>query len=294
MKKKIMLVLALILAVCLLAACGGGGGGGLGDVSVGGNGSDGSGSSDSATDGTDEEGSSEMGSGLTSAGRPGDPSVRLVEYIIAPLDECFGGKFHYEYDDANSLIKITGDGVGANSGVWEVTYPDENTVRYDNKEKDYHFVMTFDGDYVAHFEGTLQGMPVVQDLQYDADYLIQTDSNSGGVNATNYYIWNDSVLDTIDINVMGMSVKTNYTYGDIPNLATSISPWITSHQGNWYSPTYFTGNSSPFLVTSEVTSMTGQKITWRYTLDADGYVTEVYKTEAGADEILLYEVIYYE
>ena len=295
MKSKITLSLTIMLCLIIaLSACGGGKtGGGPVDIVIGGpaetDATDETGADSDSTDSGDKGKAEVLGSTVHAISK----DIRLVSDIYSPYEECLMGRYHYDYDDANRLYKITVDG-GPNAGVWNITYPDDETVYYENPDKSYYFTLSMgDEGVMTNYAGFINGAEVDQVLEYKDGYLDTTTTKTMGFTTVNSYIWNDSQLDIFETKIMGQSFKTTYKYGDILNVECSISPWVTSHLKNWYTPTHFCGNMSPNLVSSEYQALENLTIDYRFETDEKGYVTNVYYKKNNGEELLLYEVKYY-
>jgi hypothetical protein len=224
---------------------------------------------------------------------PGNSSTRLVSYLFTSERDVSDCTYNYEYDSQNRLSKITAAG-GANAGVWNVTYPTASTIRYQNGDK-YQLLTKNSQGYVTNFESN-NPMSITQVLEYENGYLSKTTTVAMGITTINNYTWSNGILNVIEQRMSGIVVKkSTFSYNTTANKECYISPWVTSHQGNWYSPTSFCGKMSPNLASSEAQEMIMMgttNITYRYETDAQGYVTKVHVKEGSGSESLLYEVRY--
>jgi hypothetical protein len=234
---------------------------------------------------------------VTAAGSGGtDPGTggRLVAYLYDGGEA--GGTFNYEYDNQNRLTKITATGQLA--GVWNVTYPTSNTVRYINANDNFTFTKNSQG-YVTKYEATVKGIKATQDLEYANGYVTKGTSTSTGLTVTSVYVWNNGRLDAIENGMPGLTgllEKITFTYTGTPNKDCYISPWTMSFEnGNVFCPPSWVGKISPNLPASKTSQrmmLDTRTITYRYELDSQGYVTKVHAKEGSAAEYLLYEVRY--
>jgi hypothetical protein len=228
---------------------------------------------------------------VTGGGSNGGSSAGLVTYLYTSNEG--GVTYNYEYDNQNRITKVTISG-GVLAGVMNTTYPSANTIRYDHSSKGYYYILTKGSNgYVTGYEGNLSGFEMKQTLDYVDGFLSKTTTNTGLATVVNTYTWSNGRLNTIEYAALGLAVnKTTFSYGTTPNKESSISPWVTSHLGNTFTPTAFCGKMSPNLVTSETWTNPAKSVTYRYETNAEGYVTKVYTNENSAAEALLYEVRY--
>ena len=232
---------------------------------------------------------------------PDVSDIRLVSYLR--IDNSDGvATYNYVYDGQNRLTKVTAAG-GANAGVWTVTYPSANIIRYDNNTNYMKFTKT--RGYVTKYEAKISGAEVNQVLEYSGGHLVKTINDVEGMSVVNTYAWSGDNLSAVE-EVMQLppplpsmtTRKITFSYTATPNKQGYISPWTISHDdGNWICPAYWAGKMSPNLVSSrtqEVFGMSTTTSTYRYEKDTEDYVTKVYVREDGGAEKLLYEVHYYD
>ena len=244
------------------------------------------------------------GTGGGGGGGGGDnPSgTRLVSsvYYFESI-ESGAATYNYEYDSQNRISKITVTGGSQlNRGVWTVTYPSSNTIKYNNPEK-YYFDLTKNSQgYVSKYEGNITGTMTKEDHEYENGYLTKSTVTKempfvGNLITNITLTWNNGKLDVIE-NITSGSVnhfkKFTYSYTTIPYKECSVTPW---HQRDVFIPPYLSGKISPNLVSSvkEEDSVLGTTTTtYRYETDANGYVTKVHAKINAETEYLLYDVKY--
>ncbi len=223
----------------------------------------------------------------------GGAGIKLVTYLYDSSDG--GGTFNYEYDNQNRLTKITVTGSN-NNGVWNVTYPTSNTIRYVKGNDSFFFTKNSQG-YVTYYEANVLGVKATQNLEYANGYLTKTSAESMGLTINQTFVWNSGKLDAIESRSAGLVIdKITFTYTSRANKEGYISPWTMSEEnGNRYCPASWSGKMSPNLVatkTNERFMIGTTTISYRYDINTDGYVTKVYAKENAGAEYLLYEVKY--
>jgi len=230
---------------------------------------------------------------------PNNPNVRLVSYMYYDAYYHDGisdiiGEYYYEYDNQNRISKITS--TKQMSGIWTVTYPSANTVRYETDGK-YYLLTKNDEGYLINNVLNTNGNTVTENFEYENGYLKKSTGKISQFTIINNYYWSNGKLDKIDEDVTynpALNSKSTFSYGTTPNEETNISPWTTSCQGYWLYPSYWTGKKSPNLMSSEIRETKDKTwhINYRYVFDTDGYVTKVFAQADDDQERLICEVKY--
>ena len=207
---------------------------------------------------------------VTQMANSSTPTLKLVSRIT--LSE-YGRTADFTYDAQNRLSSI--DFVGQT--IVPITYPTANTMRAVYEGEEWGYNLNNDGYITNMFvDGENLGA-----LEYENGYLKKI--------VNDIYTWEDGNLKSIS---GGYSMT--YTYSTIPYKAISIAPFLVTpwmdDELHGFFPSVCFGKKSKYLVASE--TYNGQRTDYRYELDANGYVTKIYKKIDGGTEKLLCEIKY--